>query len=470
MLSQVRSQNQHLTVVPQQIQMLKLFHLTTLELQQRIQTELNDNPLLEETVTSDEGEEDFNKDAVQDFQDEEEYQYDDTPDYKLEHNNYLSDQNLPQRPIVERDNFRIDLKEQITFVLQSEKDIQLANYLIDSLNDSGMLEQKPEALADDYSFKTYSVVDPEEIERIRLVIRELEPGGFGCLTLKEFLLYQLNNMNSKRPDVKKAIYLLEQHFDNFAHKHSEQIADLLGIDEKELQIVLRLIRTCKSKPNTETDTTSTHATVIPDFIIRREGETLEISLYHQRSATLFINHSMATLASQKNGSSKQANQYMKSMMSSAQWFVDAIKQREGTMQKVMRVITELQRAYFMDGDIELLKPMILKNVSDKTGVAISTISRITCNKYADTHFGIIRLKDLFSEGIENQLGENISNRVIQSAIEEVVKNEDKRNPLADQELVRVLSVKGFSIARRTVAKYREQLRIPAAQQRTLWVS
>ena len=161
---------------------------------------------------------------------------------------------------------------------------------------------------------------------------------------------------------------------------------------------------------------------------------------------------------------------MKSKLNSAQWFVDAIKQREGTMQKVMRVIVELQREYFMNGDIEHLKPMILKNVANKTGVDISTISRITCNKYADTHFGTIRLKDLFSEGIENEQGENISNRVIQSAIEEVVKNEDKKNPLTDQQLVTALSMKGFNIARRTVVKYREQLRISAVQLRAMWVA
>ena len=469
MLSQVRSQSQHFTVLPQQIQLLKLFHLTTLELQQRIQGELNDNPLLEENIPSEEADE-TSKDAVQDFQDEEEYKYDDIPDYKLEHNNYLSEQNLPQRPITERFDFRKDLKEQVAFVFKSEKQIDLANYLIDSVNESGMLEQTPEALSDDYSFKRNRIVEATEIEKVRLTLKELEPGGIGCITVKEFLLFQLYRMNTKRPDVKKAICLLEKHFDNFMYKNPEKISYLLNIDEDELQIVLRLIRTCKPKPVTETDSTSTHATVIPDFIIRREGETFEISLYRQRSATLFINQSMVALIGKQNAADKGAQQYMKSKLSAAQWFVDAIKQREGTMQKVMRVIVELQRAYFEDGDIEHLKPMILKNVADKTGVDISTISRITCNKYADTHFGTILLKDLFSEGIENKLGENISNRVIQSAIEEVVKNESKKNLLTDQQLVTILSTKGFNIARRTVAKYREQLKIPAAPLRALWTS
>ena len=470
MLSQVRAQNQHFTVLPQQIQLLKLFHLTTLELQQRIQGELNDNPLLEENISSDEEDDGASKDTVQDYQDEEEYKYDDIPDYKLEHNNYLSDQNLPQRPITEQYDFRKDLKEQIAFVLKTEPELDLAYYLIDSVNESGMLEQTLEALTDDYSFRKYRNVDTEEIEKIRNVLKEQTPGGIGCFTIKEFLLFQLYKMNTKRPDVKKAICLLEKHFDNFTHKNSEKISDLLNLEEDELQIVLQLIRTCKPKPVTETDATSTHATIIPDFIIRQDGDGFEISLYRQRSATLFVNQSMKAMIGKQNGADKGAQQYMKSKLSAAQWFVDAIKQREGTMQKVMRVIVELQRPYFVNGEVEHLKPMILKNVADKTGVDISTISRITCNKYADTHFGTVLLKDLFSEGIENVLGESISNRVIQSAIAEMVKNEDKKNLLTDQQLVTVLSTKGFNIARRTVAKYREQLRIPAAQLRAIWVS
>ena len=470
MLSQVRTQKQQFSVLPQQIQLLKLFHLTTLELQQRIQEELSDNPLLEENINSEEEKELSSKEDVQEYQDEEEYQYDDTPDYKLEHNNYLSEQNIPDRPILERPDFRKDLREQLTFLLKSEGEIKLANYLINSVNESGMLEQSLDELTDDYSFKQSCLIESAEIERIRSIVKELEPGGIGCFSIKEFLLFQLNKMNTKRPDVKKAICLLQNHIDNFTHRNSEQIASLLQIDQDELQIVLEVIRTCRCKPVTETDSNGTHATVIPDFIVRLDGDVFDISLYHQRSATLFINQSMSTRIGKQNGGNSSERQYMKSKLNSAQWFVDAIKQRECTMQKVMRVIVDLQRAYFMNGDVECLKPMILKQVADRTGVDISTISRITCNKYADTHIGTIRLKDLFSEGIENELGENISNRVIQSALQDVVRNEDKKNPLADQELVTVLSMKGFNIARRTVAKYREQLRIPAAQLRSMWVS
>ena len=208
MLQQVRAQKQQFTVLPQQIQLLKLFHLTTLELQQRIQEELNDNPMLEETTSQDEDSPSETKDDVQDFQDEEEHQYDDTPDYKLEHNNYLSDHDLPQRPISERYDFRKDLKEQISCLLKSKTEIDLAYHLIDSVNESGMLEQPLDGLGDDYSFKTCRVVDLAEIEKMRQMVMELEPGGIGSFTISEFILFQLGKMNKKRPDVKKALFLL----------------------------------------------------------------------------------------------------------------------------------------------------------------------------------------------------------------------------------------------------------------------
>jgi RNA polymerase sigma-54 factor len=469
MLRQLRIQKQQFSVLPQQIQLLKLFHLTTHELQQRIQEELNENPLLEEKSLL-EDQEKSAEDTIPDYQDEEEYQYDDIPDYKLEHNNYLSESDLPQRPISERYDFRSDLKAEIRITLKNEKQVDLAEYLIDSLNDCGMLERNLEEITDDYSFKKQQVIEEREIEEVRTVLKEMHPEGVGCFTVKEFLLFQLNRMNTNRPDVKMAICLLEKHFDSLACRRKEKIADLLGIDEDELEIVLHLIGSCKSKPLSEIDLNYVNDTVIPDFIIRRTGDNYEITLHHERSATLFINHSVTNLINKQNPADKGATQYLKNKLNSAQWFVDAIKQRESSMQKVMRVIVDLQKNYFKNGDIALLKPMILKNIANRTGLDVSTISRITCNKYADTHFGIIRLKDLFSEGLQNEEGENVSNRVIRATIVEIVKNEDKRNPLTDQQLVIVLSMKGFILARRTVAKYREQLRIPAAHFRAMWVS
>lgn len=468
MLSQIRTHRHQLTVLPQQIQLLKLFHLTNLELQQRIKDELDDNPLLEENTSNEEDIDNKSVDKIQDYQDEEEYSYDDIPDYKLEYNNYLSDRDLPQRPISEQYDFRHDLKEQAVMIFINEAELDLAFYIIDSVNECGLLEQSLDVLADDYSFKKYCVVDLSSLDKIRRIVKELEPEGVGCFTIKEFLIFQLQRLNAKRPDVKKAICLLENHIDSFSFKNTESIAKHLHLDEDEFQIVLQLIRTCKSKPITETDSTSTHATVIPDFMVRCTRDILEISLCHQRSSTLSINRPQAMIL--KGDHNENSRQYLKSKLSSAQWFVNAIKQREETMYKVIQVIVELQRDYFLNGDINCLRPMILKNVADRIGADISTVSRITCNKYVDTHFGTIHLKELFSEGIQNESGENISNRVIQSAMEEVVRNEDKKNPLSDHQLVTLLSEMGFNLARRTVAKYRDQLRIPAAQLRAMWSS
>jgi len=470
MLRQVHSQKQHLHVLPQQIQLLKLFHLNTLELEQRIQQELNENPLLEEEVAEEKISEDTVNDDVKDYQDEEEYAYDDIPDYKTEYNNYLSEDNTPQRPISDRYDFRKDLKEQVQLILKDKRDITIIEYLIDSLNDEGMLEQDDASLADDISFNKQIIVEAFEIEKLRNVLKQLEPYGIGCVSIKEFLLLQLRHMDQTSKTVSKAIHLLEDHFTDLSNRNLDKIAHSLQLGDHELREILELISSCKMKPLTESSSSyASNNTVIPDFIVRYDEDGgFEVNLYHQRSSTLFINQSFTKKIQEQKHTDKGAFQYLKSKLNSAQWFVSAIQQRETTMLTVMNVIIDLQKEYFKEGDIRMLKPMILKNVADIAGVDISTVSRITCNKYADTHFGTILLKDLFSEGIENQKGEVISNRVIQTAIEEVVQAEDKKNPYTDQQLVSLLSTRGFTIARRTVAKYREQLQIPVAQMRALW--
>jgi RNA polymerase sigma-54 factor len=466
MLRQIRTQKQLINVLPQQIQLLKLFHLPTAELQQRIQEELNENPFLEENLSS-EVDGDAEKDLIQDYQDEEEYKYDDIPDYKTEHNNYLSDHNLPHTPIANRYNFRNDLKDQLRYVLSNPEDLDLADYLVDSLNGSGLLEQATEEICDDYSFKKLHVVEPYEIERIRAVLKELEPAGAGCLTIKEFLIFQLTRMNADNPVAKTAILFLENYFNNSSHRKTEIS---VSVDQNELKVVLQLIRRCKRRPIDQIDSMEVNDSLIPDFVIRRVGESYEINLYNQRSATLFINQSISGRIGEESKINQATLLYLKNKLNSAQWFVDAIKQRESTMQKVMRMIVEFQTNYFKAGDVTLLKPMILKNITDRTGVDISTVSRITCNKYADTHFGVILLKDLFSEGIENLYGESVSNRVIQSALSEILKKEDTKSKLTDIQLVGLLAAKGFKIARRTVTKYRERLRIPSAPLRGMLVS
>lgn len=470
MLNQHLAQKQRLKILPQQIQLLNFFHLNTLELEQRIQQEIEENPLLEDQMGEFETLNDkYNKDAVQDFQDWEEYGYDDIPDYKFEYGNYLHNDKLPERPITNSFDFRANLKDQFKLTTEDAKEIELAEFIIDSLNDCGLMEQKLESLAEDLSFKNHRWVEPEEIEVILLKVQQLEPVGIGARSIKECLIIQLSRMDCRRPDVRTAMRLLEEHFHDLHNRNMDKIRTHLAIDEEELKIVLRLIATLKMRPICETQE-GVNQNIVPDFLVSRTGDMIEVQLYRQRSETLNINSSWKEMAetNAKVTTDKSAVQYIKNKLQSAQWFIHAVQQREGTMLKIMKSIVDLQRDYFMTGDINQLKPMILKNIAEIVGVDISTVSRITCNKYAETPFGLLLLKDLFTEGIANQQGLVISNKVIQSAIEEVIETEDKHNPYTDQQLVKILSEKGFSVARRTVAKYREQLQIPVSHVRGLW--
>jgi RNA polymerase sigma-54 factor len=472
MINQRLAQKQRLKILPQQIQLLNFFHLNTLELEQRIQQEIEDNPLLEDQNSEFETTIDkYNKDSVQDYQDYEEFVYDDIPDYKVEYGSFLHNDKLPERPITSGYDYRSFVKEQYKMTTDDPVEIELAEFIIDSFNDNGLMEQDVEALAEDISFKHNKWVDGDRILEILTKIQQLEPVGIGARCIKECLLIQLYRMNTKRPDVKTAIQLLENHFADLHNRNMEKIKMHLKIDDEEMKIVLRLIAALKMRPVCEqTDGVNANQNIMPDFLITRTGDEIEVTLYRYRSESLNINSSWKEMAENnaKVTTDKSAVQYIKNKLQSAQWFIHAVQQREATMMKIMKAIVYLQKDYFITGDINQLKPMILKNVAEMVGVDISTVSRITCNKYAETPFGLLLLKDLFTEGIANQKGQVISNKVIQSAIEEVIENEDKHNPYTDQQLVKILSQKGFSVARRTVAKYREQLQIPVSHVRGLW--
>jgi RNA polymerase sigma-54 factor len=471
-MNQHLGQKQRLKILPQQIQLLNFFHLNTLELEQRISQEIEDNPLLEDQKNEfDTSIEKFNKDSVQDYQDWEEYGYDDIPDYKMEYSCYLHNDKLPERPIVNNQDYRKALKDQYKLTTEDEKEIEVAEFIIDSLNDSGLMDQSVEALAEDISFKKNKWVEPSVIEMVLEKVQQLEPVGIGARSIKECLLIQLYRLNTKRPDVRTAIRLLEEHFTDLHNRNMDKIKMHLAIDDEELKIVLRLVASLKMRPVCELqEGVNTNQNILPDFIVTRSGDSVEVALYRQRSESLNINSSWKEMAENnaKVTTDKSAVQYIKNKLQSAQWFIHAVQQRESTMLKIMKAIVQMQYDYFMTGDINQLKPMILKNIAETVGVDISTVSRITCNKYAETPFGLLLLKDLFTEGIANQTGQVISNKVIQSAIEEVIESEDKHNPYTDQQLVKILSQKGFSVARRTVAKYREQLQIPVSHVRGLW--
>ncbi len=470
MLSQQQMQKQQLKILPQQIQLLNLYFLNSQELEQRIKTELEDNPMLEMT-SSQESEPGGDEQSSGDVPEWDDYRDDDIPDYKTEYQNYFAADQLPEMPIVSMSYFRDELKQQLRLQEISEKDRMLAEYLVDMLNDRGLMDKSLEDVADDLSFNMQILVDEKELERILSLIQELEPVGIGARDVRQCLLLQLERMNRRRPDIRCAYKLVRDHFSDLMHRQFEKVQHSLNIDEDELRIVLQKISTLNFYPVSERVTLfEPKDTIIPDYIISRDGDDIGVSLLHSRSSAVYVNQSLyEQLAGQCGSRDKSAIQYVKNKLQSARWFVQAVKQREDTMLHIMQCIIRIQKDYFMEGDIHLLKPMVLRNVAEASGLDISTISRITSNKYAETHFGLIYLKDLFSEGIADQKGKVISNKVIQSVIEETIDNEDKRHPYTDQQLVHILTGQGYNIARRTVAKYREQMGIPIAQIRSVWV-
>ncbi|HEX5669161.1 MAG TPA: RNA polymerase factor sigma-54 [Chitinophagaceae bacterium] len=468
MIHQNISQKQQTRILPQQIQLLNIFHLTTMELDQRILQELEENPLLEEVAQDEKTEE--NRESQQDFADWEEYGYDDIPNYKTEYANYFSEQQMPERPIPQGSDFRANIKEQVRMLVEDDNDFAMACFLIDSLNDSGMLDQDLSTLAEDFSFTVKKWIEPEELEKLLMVIQTIDPPGLGARNIRECLLLQLEKKDRTDPQINMAYRLIADHFEDLNNRQLEKIMMQLKLEEEQLRQSLELIASLSLKPvDIETDEAIARNYIIPDFIITVEEDELEISLARQRSASLSINRGwMENIKTQCHEKDKAASYYLKSKLQAAEWFVSAIVQRENTMLKIMRSIVKWQYDYFRVGDPLLLKPMILKNIAEETGADISTVSRVTSNKYASTPFGNILLKDLFTEGLPSDTGETVSSRVIQHELKEVIDQEDKKRPFTDHQLVTMLEKKGYKIARRTVAKYREMLRIPTAQLRAIW--
>jgi RNA polymerase sigma-54 factor len=364
------------------------------------------------------------------------------------------------------EDFRQELKNQLALQTLTTEETEVGNFVIDSLTDEGFLEFTCDALADDYSLKFNRWVEPEVVQKMVKIIQQLEPIGVATGNIKECLAIQLRKM-PQSPDVRLGLRILDNYYQELMHRNFERIINDLKIEEEDLKDIFHLLSTLKLKPVTAATASPQTETILPDFILAQDDDQIHVMLARERSSKLSISSSWKKMVydTEKSQTDNRSKQYLKSKLNAAEWFVNAIRQRETTMLKVMEAIVRLQEDYFQEGDITKLKPMILKNVADMVGVDISTVSRITCNKYVQTHFGNVLLKSLFTEGIANHKGEVVSNKVIQKAIEEVIKTEDKRCPYSDQQLVKVLAKKGFEIARRTVTKYREQLHIPAAQMR-----
>jgi RNA polymerase sigma-54 factor len=473
MINLLQSQKQQHKILPHHIALLNLLHLDSLSLEQRIEDEINENPALEESSSTDDALADkFSKETVQDFQNWEEYGYDDIPDYKTEYENYLPADKMPDRQIAETPDFRQELKKQYRFSDLDETRYKIADFIIDSLDENGFLTHDLESIAEEISFKQNIWVHAEDLVCVLKNIQELDPLGCGSRNTGEFFLLQLEKMVSGSKNYLSAVELVRDHYNDLHACNIEKIRRDMKMRDGELKEVLQLLASLKSRPFTSTASiTHVNNTVFPDFIITVEADEISVALARQRSASLHVNQAWAETVQQMDNdktTDRGTRLYLRSKLASAQWFIKAIRERESNMLKVIRAIVNFQTSYFKFGDTMQLKPMVLKNIAEIVGLDISTVSRITCNKYADTPFGMILLKDLFTEGLSNKEGTITSNKVIQRIVEEHVQKEDKKKPYTDQQLADILSREGYIVARRTIAKYRDQMNIPVAQMRALF--
>ncbi len=484
MLSQRLQQKLQQKLSPQQILLMKLLQVPTVALEQRIKQELEENPVLEDLSDSsemdtsdntDEYENDIDEDKSRDTTDFDFNDYldeDDVDSYKLKANNKSADDERKEIPYASETSFQETLIDQLTMLGLDEKQYNIGLTLIGNLDDSGYLMREIRAMVDDFSFSQNITVTANEIEEVLKIIQDLDPPGVGARSLQECLLLQLQRNEEQTPSVQLAYKIINIHFDRFAKKHYDKIIEKLDITEEELKAAIDEVLKLNPKPgNSASGSSKLNQYVIPDFIINNNNGVIELSLNNRNTPELRVNQTYAEMlqgyavSKQKTEQQKDAVMFIKQKIDSARWFIEAIKQRQNTLFVTMSAIINYQKEYFLDGDVSKLRPMKLKDVSDVVGLDISTISRVANSKYAETHFGTFLLRDFFSKSMINDAGEGISTTEIKSILKECIENEDKTSPLNDDELTEILNKKGFGIARRTVAKYREGMDIRVARLR-----
>ncbi len=465
---------------PQQIQVIKLLEIPTLQLEQRIKKELEENPVLElenenpdqegenENMDDDNQDTDVDNDefTFDDYYDEEE----DIPSYKLNTNNYSKDDVYVDIPFSVGTSFHEFLHEQLGMVNFSEEQRQLAEYVIGNIDDDGYLRRDLSAISDDLAFNINIEVSENELLEILKVVQGFDPPGVGARDLQECLLNQLNRKNG---DEKKTEYIIiADFFEEFTKKHYSKIQQKLELTDAELKDAIDHILKLNPKPGSSYSNplNKSNQHIVPDFILEIVDGELVLSLNQRNVPDLKINEAYLGMLralgeNHKNKSKKEALQFVKEKLDSAKWFIDALQQRQTTLLLTMSEIINFQQEYFQDGDETKLRPMILKDIAERTDLDISTISRVSNSKYIQTHFGIYPLKYFFSEGLQKDDGEEVSTREIKKILQDCIDNEDKRKPLTDDKLALILKKKTYNIARRTVAKYREQLGIPVARLR-----
>ena len=504
MLKQNLSQRLLQKLSPQQIQLMKLLQIPTATLEQRIKEELEANPVLEEGEDRDELLEVAKKNDEEEMKEEKEgdeeivredefelddylteYIEDDPSSYKLKANNFSAEEEDKSIPIAVEDTFHEYLEQQLGMLeLKDDRELIIAKQIIGSIDDDGYLRREPEAIIDDLIFSQNINAKEEEIVSLLKRIQRFDPPGIGSRDLQECLLLQLeyrnktevNMTHEEKAPLRLAIRIIQDYFNEFSKKHYQKLQRYLTISEKQLKFAVDEILRLNPKPASGHRTNSSRGThyIVPDFIIvNREGE-LDLTLNSRNAPDLRINeHYKDMLKSYKDSNAgrradkkqKEAVMFIKQKIDSAKWFIDAIRQRQQTMYKTMYSIMQYQYDFFLTGDQKRLRPMILKDIADITGLDISTVSRVANSKFVQTEFGTKRLKDFFSESLQTSSGVEVSTLEVKKILTDIIEEENKRKPYSDEKLKNMLQEKGYNIARRTVAKYREQLNIPVARLR-----
>ncbi len=467
MLKQELGLKQQQKLSPLQIQTIKIIELPVLELEQRIRKELEENPVLDDSPAekSDSDEEDTRDVSLSEINED-----DPIPSYRLHVNNYGKDERPQYNTFSVKQSFTQSLMEQLGFRNLDKHQHAVAAFIIGSLDDDGYLRRDIENLVDDMAFRANIETTEEEVLQMLGIIQEFEPTGVGARDLRECLLLQLANLKQDESTV-NATKILTNCFQDFSNRHFHRIMSRLGLSEEQLKKATAKIVKLNPAPGGQVDDSYNDQAqqIVPDFILTYDNGQLNLTMPRFSLPEIRVNKKYAELLMEAAGSTerqkKEAATFVKQKMDSAKWFVEALKQRHNTLMNTMQAIVDYQETYFQTGDESNLKPMVLKDIAEKTGFDISTISRVVNSKYIETHFGIFPLKYFFSEGLENQEGEEVSTRELKKVLQECVDGEDKHKPLTDDQLVSEMESKGYKVARRTIAKYREQLGIPKARLR-----
>jgi RNA polymerase sigma-54 factor len=485
---------------PQQIQFIKLLQIPTVELAKRIEEELENNPALEDTSLRLNSEDDsihnsftndFNEEQ-EDVQDQDEfsstmdekiessyndeisfkeYLDDDYTGYKMQGDGPVDNEDEKEIPISFEYTLFDSLLTQLSFLKLNDRELAIGKQLIGSIDGDGYMRRDLESIVNDLAFSQGIETDVEEVESILFKIQEFDPPGIAARNLQECLLIQLRRLENNTPIQKIALEIVEKYFEEFTKKHYEKIQKKMNLSDDQLKQAINIITHLNPKPGGGESGDITSQYIVPDFIVSENNGKLEITLNSKNAPELRISRQYLDMfeayekSNKKDKQIKEAVTFVKQKLDAAKWFIDAIKQRQTTLMKTMESIVNRQKDFFLYGDEAKLKPMILKDIAEDIAMDISTVSRVVSSKTVQTEFGIFPLKFFFSEGISTESGEDVSNKEIKSIIKNLIENEDKSKPLADEKIEKILQKRGYQIARRTIAKYREQMGIPVARLR-----